>query len=213
MKLLQRGVYLDGFGMNWAVMLLLACLVNGSHPVLVYSQGVTPESARVKAMVQKGIKFLNGYEHKAKTQSNTVDDHLGTVGGRALRALAIAKYHEVYKIPGGKSNRHVATALQDCRAIAGNPKKLPDAEGKMNLSAADIGGQMLVVSQFTLYGDVNRGRRPSFVGAAAPEAASPLFDEFAGLCREYGPVAEGKFGAMMEVELVNDGPVTLILER
>ena len=89
----------------------------------------------------------------------------------------------------------------------------PDAEGKMNLSAADIGGQMLVVSQFTLYGDVNRGRRPSFVGAAAPEAASPLFDEFAGLCREYGPVAEGKFGAMMEVELVNDSPVTLILER
>ena len=131
MKLLQRGLYFDRFGMNWAVMLLLACLVSGSHPVLVYSQGVTPESARVKAMVQKGIKFLNGYEHKPKTKSNTVDDHLGTVGGRALRALAIAKYHEVYKIPGGKSNRHVAEALQDCRAIAGNPKKLPDAEGKM----------------------------------------------------------------------------------
>ena len=89
----------------------------------------------------------------------------------------------------------------------------PDAEGKMNLSAADIGGQMLVVSQFTLYGDVNRGRRPSFVGAAAPEAASPLFEEFAGMCRQYGSVAEGNFGAMMEVELVNDGPVTLILER
>jgi len=89
----------------------------------------------------------------------------------------------------------------------------PDAEGKMNLSATDIGGQMLVVSQFTLYGDVNRGRRPSFVGAAAPEAASPLFEEFTGLCREYGPVAEGNFRAMMEVELINDGPVTLILER
>ena len=88
-----------------------------------------------------------------------------------------------------------------------------DDDGKMNRSVLDVEGEIVAVSQFTLYGDVNRGRRPSFVGAAAPEAASPLFDEFAGLCREYGPVAEGKFGAMMEVELVNDGPVTLILER
>ena len=84
MKLLQRGHYFDGCGMSWAIVLVLACLVSGSHPVLVYSQGVTPESAQVKAMVQKGIKFLNGYVHKPKTQNNTVDDHLGTIGGRAF---------------------------------------------------------------------------------------------------------------------------------
>ena len=89
----------------------------------------------------------------------------------------------------------------------------PDAEGKMNLSATDVGGELLVVSQFTLYGDANRGRRPSFIRAAPPKAANPLFEEFVVVCREYGPVAEGNFGAMMEVELVNDGPVTLILER
>ncbi|MFP6673023.1 MAG: hypothetical protein VB857_16550, partial [Pirellulaceae bacterium] len=59
MKLLQRGLYFDGFGMNWAVMLLLACLLNGSHPVLVYSQGLTPESARIKAMAKRGVAFLN----------------------------------------------------------------------------------------------------------------------------------------------------------
>ncbi len=113
------------------LLLLTVCLVSFSDPAVVCSQGVTPDSARVKGIVAKGIKFLNGYQHKPKTKESPTDDHLGTVGGRALRALAIAKYHEVYKIPGGKTNRHVAEALQDCRGIAGNPKKLPDTEGKM----------------------------------------------------------------------------------
>lgn len=89
-----------------------------------------------------------------------------------------------------------------------------DGEGKMNLSAADVGGELLVVSQFTLYGDVSRGRRPSFVGAASPEVAEALYDRFLERCRATGlPVASGEFGAMMQVELVNDGPVTLWIER
>ncbi len=91
----------------------------------------------------------------------------------------------------------------------------PDAEGRMNRSLAEVGGAILVVSQFTLYGDVRKGRRPSFVGAAPPEVAIPLYERFVALLRARapGPVETGEFGAFMEVELVNDGPVTLILER
>ena len=93
-----------------------------------------------------------------------------------------------------------------------------DAEGKMNLALPDVGGAVLVVSQFTLYGDATKGRRPSFVNAAPPEIAIPLYERFVALLRERGAgsgtrVETGEFGAMMEVELVNDGPVTLILER
>ena len=93
-----------------------------------------------------------------------------------------------------------------------------DAEGKMNLALADVGGAVLLVSQFTLYGDASKGRRPSFVDAAPPEVAIPLYERFVALMRERGAgsgveVATGEFGAMMEVELVNDGPVTLILEK
>ncbi len=89
-----------------------------------------------------------------------------------------------------------------------------DAEGKMNLSLGDVGGALLVVSQFTLYGDARKGRRPSFVDAAPPEVAIPLYERFVDILRERGIVVEtGEFGAMMDVELVNDGPVTLWLER
>lgn len=93
-----------------------------------------------------------------------------------------------------------------------------DAERKMNLALADVRGAVLVVSQFTLYGDVQKGRRPSFIDAAAPEVAVPLYERFVALLRERGAgsgtrVETGEFGAMMEVELVNDGPVTLILEK
>ncbi len=90
----------------------------------------------------------------------------------------------------------------------------PDSEGKMNLPIEEVGGEFLVVSQFTLYADVSRGRRPSFVYAAEPGEAERLYDLFVDLLREGTiPVATGSFGAMMDVELVNDGPVTLILER
>ena len=91
----------------------------------------------------------------------------------------------------------------------------PDSEAKMNLGLEDIGGGILVVSQFTLYGDVRKGRRPSFIDAARPEMAIPLYDRFVQLLRQRAPgaVETGEFGAMMDVELVNDGPVTLVLER
>lgn len=89
-----------------------------------------------------------------------------------------------------------------------------DEEGKMNRSVEEAGGALLVVSQFTLYGDARKGRRPSFVEAARPEAAIPLYERFLHLLRATGrPVQTGEFGAMMDVELVNDGPVTLVLER
>lgn len=89
-----------------------------------------------------------------------------------------------------------------------------DDAGKMNLALADVGGALLVVSQFTLYGDASRGRRPSFVAAAEPGAARALYERFVLLLGERGARVEtGEFGAMMEVELVNDGPVTLWLER
>lgn len=89
----------------------------------------------------------------------------------------------------------------------------PDEAGKMNLSVSDVGGEMLLVSQFTLYADASSGNRPSFVGAAPGTEAEPLFDEVATQLDALGlSVKKGVFGAHMEVALVNDGPVTIILE-
>ena len=88
-----------------------------------------------------------------------------------------------------------------------------DADGKMNLDLAEVGGAILVVSQFTLYGDCSKGRRPSFIDAAPPEVAIPLYEEFINAVKAHGiPTATGRFGAMMQVSLINDGPVTLILD-
>ncbi len=89
-----------------------------------------------------------------------------------------------------------------------------DDQGRMNRSVEDVGGGILVVSQFTLYGDARKGRRPSFVDAAPPELAVPLYESFVTRLRDGPcPVETGEFGAMMRVELVNDGPVTLVLDR
>jgi D-tyrosyl-tRNA(Tyr) deacylase len=89
-----------------------------------------------------------------------------------------------------------------------------DAEGKMNLGLAEVSGGLLVVSQFTLYGDASKGRRPSFIDAARPEVAIPLYERFIAELRGRGlTVATGEFGADMQVEILNDGPVTLLLER
>jgi len=89
-----------------------------------------------------------------------------------------------------------------------------DAEGKMNLGLSEVQGALLVISQFTLYGDTAKGRRPSFIEAARPETAIPLYERFLAALRERGlEVASGEFGADMQVEIHNDGPVTLILER
>ncbi len=88
-----------------------------------------------------------------------------------------------------------------------------DPSGTMNLSMKDVGGGALIISQFTLYGDVRRGLRPSWFDAAGPEIAEPLYEYFiASVRKEISQVASGRFGAMMQVELVNDGPVTLILD-
>jgi D-tyrosyl-tRNA(Tyr) deacylase len=112
------------------------------------------------------------------------------------------------------------TGGDDDDALAWMAKKVvqlrifPDEEGKMNRSVEDVDGAVLVVSQFTLYGDARKGNRPSFTQAARPEAAVPLYERFVRMLRDAGrPVETGEFGAMMDVELVNDGPVTLVLER
>ena len=94
-----------------------------------------------------------------------------------------------------------------------NLRIFDDDEGKMNLSVRNVGGGLLVISQFTLYGDVRRGLRPSWIDAAPPEVAEPLYEFFVRQARSaIDEVATGKFQAMMQVELVNDGPVTILLD-
>ncbi len=104
----------------------------------------------------------------------------------------------------------------DARALAGKVAGLrvfEDAAGKMNLALADVGGGVLVVSQFTLLGDARKGNRPSFIDAAPPEEGNALYERFCALLRGKGlPVETGTFRATMEVELVNDGPVTILLD-
>jgi len=104
----------------------------------------------------------------------------------------------------------------DAEALAGkvaNLRLFEDAEGRLNLSVRDIGGDVLAVSNFTLLGDARKGRRPSFTNAASGEVAEPLYERFAQSVREEGvEVAMGFFGARMEVDLCNDGPVTLLLD-
>ncbi len=111
---------------------------------------------------------------------------------------------------------HADTAVQvDWMAekVAGL-RLFSDSEGKMNLGLQETGGAVLVVSQFTLYGDAAKGRRPSFIDAARPEIAIPLYERFIGALQDRGlEVATGEFGADMQVSIENDGPVTLILDR
>ena len=113
----------------------------------------------------------------------------------------------------GVAHGDTETDAQYLAAKIGGLRIFEDAQGKMNLPASDIGGAMLVVSQFTLLGDCRKGRRPSFDDAAEPELAERLYEVFVQAVAEQGiPVATGRFRQHMEVELVNDGPVTFIVE-
>ena len=108
---------------------------------------------------------------------------------------------------GEEQARYLAEKIANLRIFA-------DQAGKTNLSLLDVGGEAIVVSQFTLYADTRKGRRPSFTAAALPEVASPLVDQFAKLLRAQGvPTQTGEFGAHMLVEIANDGPVTILLEQ
>ncbi|MBX9584082.1 MAG: D-tyrosyl-tRNA(Tyr) deacylase [Gemmataceae bacterium] len=97
--------------------------------------------------------------------------------------------------------------------MVANLRAFADPDGKMNLSVQDVGGGVLAVSQFTLYGDCRKGRRPGFTGAAPPATAEPLYERFVFALKALGvPTETGRFGAAMRVELVNDGPVTFVIE-
>lgn len=128
----------------------------------------------------------------------------GAVAGQIARGLLI--------FLGIRRDDTEARAEQLATKI-GQLRIFPDLEGKMNLSLGDISGEMLIVSQFTLYGDTRKGNRPSFAEAAKPEKALELYQYFAESCRRRGfPVATGVFRAHMEVRLINDGPVTILYD-
>jgi D-tyrosyl-tRNA(Tyr) deacylase len=125
---------------------------------------------------------------------------VGEIGGGLLVLLGVARTDTL------EDARWLAEKVASLRVFA-------DAEGKMNRDVTEVNGGVLVVSQFTLYGDCHKGRRPSFVEAAPPETAIPLYEAFVNGIKALGiPTATGRFGAMMQVELTNDGPVTLIAD-
>jgi D-tyrosyl-tRNA(Tyr) deacylase len=128
------------------------------------------------------------------------DDVVGEIGGGLVVLLGVGPDDDE-AIADGLARRVTELRIFD------------DAEGRTNLSLADVGGAVLVVSQFTLFADMRRGRRPGFTGAAAPELAERLYLRFAAALQELGvEVATGRFGAVMAVELVNDGPFTIWLD-
>ncbi len=131
------------------------------------------------------------------------------VAGRVVGAIGRG-YLLLVGFKNGDSEESLRWMVEKVRGL----RLFPDSDGKMNLPIDEIGGELLVVSQFTLYADVRKGRRPSFVDAAEPAEAERLYERFVELLRSGTiPVATGSFGALMEVDFVNDGPVTLILER
>ena len=138
---------------------------------------------------------------RVSAASVTVDGEVvGEIGPGLLVLLGVG--HD----DGAKETRWMAEKLVGLRIF-------DDADGKMNLSLQDVGGAMLVVSQFTLWGDCRKGKRPSFVDAAPPEQAERLYEEFVAAVRERGvEVATGRFRKHMDVALRNDGPVTLVVE-
>ena len=138
---------------------------------------------------------------RVRSASVTVE---GEVVGRIARGVVVLV--GIGSDDGAPDVAYVARKVRDLRLFE-------DEEGRLNRSLAEVGGAALVVSQFTLYGDCRRGRRPSFDAAAAPPAARPLYEALVGALREAGtPVETGVFRATMDVSLVNDGPVTVLLD-
>ena len=131
-----------------------------------------------------------------------------TVAGEVVGAIADG----LLVLVGVGQNDELAAAAALAEKVVGL-RIFSDAEGKMNLALADTGGALLAISQFTLFGDVRKGRRPSFVAAKAPEQAEPLFEAFCAAARALGVRVEtGRFRADMQVELVNSGPVTILVD-
>ncbi|HAX73187.1 MAG TPA: D-tyrosyl-tRNA(Tyr) deacylase [Firmicutes bacterium] len=126
----------------------------------------------------------------------------------------VGQIHHGLMLLVGMTHEDTDKDLEYCAKKVANMRIFEDEAGKMNLSIQDIGGSILSVSQFTLYGETKKGNRPSFIEAARPEVAEPLYNRFNELLRtQYNlQVETGIFGAMMEVDFVNDGPVTLIVE-
>ena len=139
---------------------------------------------------------------------------------RAKKARVIVDGHVTGEIEKGLmllvgiTHKDTVEDLEYCVKKVANMRIFEDADGKMNLSVKEVGGAILSVSQFTLYGDTRKGNRPSFIEAARPEVAKPLYDQFNELLRtKYDlKVETGIFGAMMDVEFTNEGPVTLMIE-
>ena len=131
-----------------------------------------------------------------------------TVDGQVVGAI-----EKGYVLLVGITHEDTLTDLQYCAKKVAELRLWEDAEGKMNHAIDEVSGAILSVSQFTLYADTKKGRRPSFTNAARPEIAEPLWEQFNELLRERGlHVETGIFGAMMDVALVNDGPVTIIID-
>jgi len=132
-----------------------------------------------------------------------------TIGGRVAGAI-----DRGFCLLVGFTHQDTATEVDWMAEKITGLRLFSDAEGKMNLGLGEIGGGLLVISQFTLYGDTQKGRRPSFINAARPEVAIPLYERFLAQLRSRGlRVESGEFGADMLVEIHNDGPVTLVLDR
>jgi D-aminoacyl-tRNA deacylase len=128
------------------------------------------------------------------------DEVVGEIDGGLLALLGIAQDDTEQEV------KYLAEKIVQLRIF-------DDAAGKMNLSLMETKGALLIVSQFTLYGDVRRGRRPSWIDAAGPEVAEPLYESFIREARQHvGHVATGSFRRMMQIELINDGPVTILLD-
>jgi D-aminoacyl-tRNA deacylase len=154
------------------------------------------------AQSQKGVRFMRVVLQRVKQGRVTVTGRtLAEIGQGVVLLVGVGPDD------GDEQIRYLVEKIANLRIFE-------DHEGKMNRSLLDVGGEAIVISQFTLYADTRKGRRPSFTDAASPEIASPLVDRFAEQLSAQGvPTQSGEFGAHMLVEITNDGPVTIWLER